>query len=88
MPAKMADSCIDTVLRRLYDVNNARRVHISRLGDLTYISSAGLVALHSTVLIMRGQKPPDPESGWNIFHTISNNVEAQTGPDPNVRLLA
>jgi anti-anti-sigma factor len=30
------------------------------LGDLTYISSAGLVSLHAIALLLRGESPPTP----------------------------
>jgi anti-anti-sigma regulatory factor len=34
------------------------------LSGLTYVSSAGLVALHTVALITNGQTLPDEESGW------------------------
>jgi anti-anti-sigma regulatory factor len=34
------------------------------LSNLTYISSAGLVALHTMALILRGEALPDAEHGW------------------------
>lgn len=64
----------------------ARRLLLD-LSDVTFLSSAGLVALHSAALILRGQAPPDPEEGWNVFHTMSDEVEKQVGPDPHLRLL-
>ena len=36
------------------------------LSDLTYISSAGLVALHSVALLTRGEEVPDVEGGWAV----------------------
>jgi anti-anti-sigma regulatory factor len=55
------------------------------LGDVNFISSAGLVALHSIVLIMRGEKPADPQSGWDALHAISR--DSITGAQPYVKLL-
>jgi anti-anti-sigma regulatory factor len=34
------------------------------LSDVPYMSSAGMVALHSISLLVRGEKPSDPEAGW------------------------
>ena len=45
------------------------------LGDLAFMASSGLVALHSLVLIMNGEVPPDPEHGWSAFHGISRDRE-------------
>jgi anti-anti-sigma factor len=55
------------------------------LGDVNFVSSAGLVALHSLVLLMRGEKPTDPESGWDALHAIGR--DAITGAQPYVKLL-
>ena len=41
------------------------------LSDLSFMASSGLVALHSTALIMKGEEPPDPEHGWGAFRGIS-----------------
>jgi anti-anti-sigma factor len=34
------------------------------MGDLTYISSAGLVAMHTVALLLRGEAVSDTEDGW------------------------
>ena len=34
------------------------------LSDVPFMSSAGLVALHSVAITLRGDKPIDPQSGW------------------------
>ena len=38
--------------------------------DLTYISSAGLVALHTIALLTRGETLPDPEHGWSTLKSM------------------
>lgn len=48
------------------------------LTDLTFLASSGLVALHSIILIMRGDEPSDPDSGWDAFHTLSHEVSRGT----------
>jgi anti-anti-sigma factor len=40
------------------------------LSDLTYISSAGLVALHTIALLTRGETIPSPEHGWSTLRSM------------------
>ena len=42
------------------------------LSKLTFMASSGLFALHSALRIMRGETPPDPEAGWQAFHSIDH----------------
>lgn len=55
-------------------VSGSRRLVID-MSDVTFLSSSGLVALHSAALIMRGDTPPDPEAGWTAYHAIAADVE-------------
>ncbi|HJR80264.1 MAG TPA: STAS domain-containing protein [Anaerolineales bacterium] len=55
------------------------------LSDLTYISSAGLVALHSVALMARGEELPDPEGGWAAYRSMGRSSEA--GVQKHVKLL-
>lgn len=41
------------------------------LSDLTFISSAGLVALHTIALLARGEVLPDTEEGWSAIRSVS-----------------
>jgi anti-anti-sigma regulatory factor len=52
-----------------------RRYLLLDLGQLSFMSSSGLVALHSAALLMRGEEPPSPEAGWQAFHAIAEDVE-------------
>jgi anti-anti-sigma regulatory factor len=45
------------------------------LSDTPYLSSSGLVALHSIAVMLRGEKPPDPESGWGAFRSIDRDKD-------------
>lgn len=56
------------------------------LSGLTFMSSAGLVALHSAALLMRGTSLPD-EEGWSAFHAVSSFVESSSGFEANLKLL-
>lgn len=55
------------------------------LSDVNFLSSAGLVAMHSVVLLMRGEKPSDTESGWDALHAIDRDLP--TGKQLYVKLL-
>lgn len=68
--------------RRLHDDGMQRL--ILDLGGLTFIASSGLVALHSLILIMAGEAPPDPEDGWSAFHSLAH--DAAGGPQTAVQL--
>lgn len=55
------------------------------LSELTYISSAGLVALHSMALLTRGEQLPDTEGGWSAYRSMGRSSEA--GLQKHVKLL-
>lgn len=48
------------------------------LTNLSFISSSGLVALHSSLQLMRGETPPDPEYGWAAIRAIGDEVGSGT----------
>ena len=70
-----ASNYLDVIdhVRRLYK-DGARQLVLD-LSDLKFLSSSGLVSLHSAALIMRGEEPPNPELGWSAFHSIAADVE-------------
>lgn len=45
---------------------------VLEMTGLTFMASSGLVALYSAVRIMRGDEPPDPDSGWGALHELAN----------------
>jgi len=55
------------------------------LSKLTFMASSGLFALHSAFRIMRGETPPDPESGWGALHEVARDHESAAA---NVRIAA
>ena len=55
------------------------------LADLTYISSAGLVALHTIALLTRGEHVPDTSDGWSAYRSMGRSAEA--GPQEHIKLL-
>jgi anti-anti-sigma regulatory factor len=69
----------------LYD--EGVRTLVLDLADLEYMSSSGIVALHSLALVFRGQGPHDPEAGWEALHAAQADAEAGGAYD-QVRLVA
>ena len=55
------------------------------MADLTYISSAGLVALHSMALLVKGEPLPDTEAGWSAYRSMGRSKEA--GVQQHIKLL-
>ncbi len=53
--------------------------------DLSYISSAGLVALHSVALLARGEELPNTEQGWSAYRSMGSTREA--GVQEHMKLL-
>ena len=69
--------------RNLYEAG-ARDILID-LTELTYISSAGLVALHIIALLLRGESLPDPEHGWASIKSIDRGRDA--GMQKHIKLF-
>jgi anti-anti-sigma regulatory factor len=75
-----------SVINQAKEVYQAGSRHLLLdLSDLSYMSSAGLMALHSAALVMRGAEPPDPEYGWGAYHAMARDREA--GTDPYCKIL-
>jgi anti-anti-sigma regulatory factor len=55
------------------------------LTDLTYLSSAGLVALHSVALLVRGEELPDTEQGWSAYRSMGRSSDA--GVQAHIKFL-
>jgi anti-anti-sigma regulatory factor len=56
------------------------------LSAMPFMGSSGVVALHSVALLMRGEAPPDPEAGWQAFHSIDHARAG--GVQQQVKLLS
>ena len=55
------------------------------LSAVPYMSSAGLVALHSISILLRGEKPADPQSGWAALKSMDRSRDR--GMQKHVKLL-
>ena len=63
------------------------RTLVLDLADLEYMSSSGIVALHSLALVYRGEAPHDPDAGWEALHAAQSDGEAGAQHD-QLRLAA
>jgi anti-anti-sigma regulatory factor len=61
------------------------RNFIIDLSDVPFMSSAGLVALHSIAIMMRGEQPTDPKAGWAALKAMDRSRDR--GMQPHVKLL-
>lgn len=52
--------------------------------DVGFLSSAGLVALHSIILLLRGEKPTTGQDGWDALNNIDRDA---SGKQNNIKLL-
>jgi anti-anti-sigma regulatory factor len=55
------------------------------LSDLTYISSAGLVSLHTIALMTRGEVLPNLEHGWSTLKSMDSTHDG--GLQKHLKLL-
>ena|SRR5215212_2733913 len=55
-------------VRELYQ--SGTRYLLLDMSDVPFMGSSGVVAIHSAALLMRNQEPPNPEHGWQAFHTL------------------
>lgn len=63
-------------------IDEARKVYDGGAHDLVldmtklvYISSAGIVSLHSVAKLFRGEEMPDPEKGWSAIRAVEKDRE-------------
>lgn len=57
------------------------------LDNLSFVSSSGLIGLHSMALIMRGETLDDPEEGWAAFRAVSRDMLKSTDQETHFKLL-
>lgn len=79
-------SSYESLIAKAHEVYQAGARHmIVDLSDVAYMSSSGVVALHSIAVLLRGDQPADRESGWEAIHAVQRDLEL--GIQPHVKLL-
>jgi anti-anti-sigma regulatory factor len=76
----------DVIAKAKEVYNEGARYLLIDMTNVRFMSSAGLVALHSIALLLRGDTPPDPEAGWNALHAVSHDKD--TGIQRHIKLLS
>lgn len=86
-----ATSYLQAIAQAQAAYQSGARTLLLDLTDTDFVSSSGLVALHSIALLMQGRKPPDPEAGWAAIRSVSEGqgVDARryvklVNPQPRV----
>jgi ABC-type transporter Mla MlaB component len=80
-------SNFESVIAKAKEIYSSGARHLLvDMSELNFMSSSGLVALHSIILLMRGENPPDLQAGWDAFRAIDR--ERASGPQPYVKLLS
>ena len=72
-----------TSARQAYE--QGARDLIVDMGAVPFMSSSGIVALHTMALIFRGEEPDDPQSGWEALHGLDRDRDS--GVQQHVKLL-
>ena len=66
-----AATYLDVIARARQLVDEGTRYVLLDLGQLSYMGSSGLFVIHSMAMLLRGEEPPDPESGWGAIHEVA-----------------
>ncbi|MFN2123002.1 MAG: STAS domain-containing protein [Candidatus Promineifilaceae bacterium] len=57
------------------------------LDKVDFVSSSGLIGLHSAALIMRGETLDDAEEGWAAFRAVSRDMIKSSSQEAHFKLL-
>jgi anti-anti-sigma regulatory factor len=75
----------DLIMKAQEVIGDGTKNILLDMGELTYISSAGLVSLHTISMLLRGEKTPDPEQGWSTLKSMDRTRDG--GLQKNLKLL-
>jgi anti-anti-sigma regulatory factor len=64
--------------------NGARDLLVD-MSEVSFMSSSGIVALHTIALIFRGVVPDDQQGGWEALHALDRDRDS--GIQEHVKLL-
>jgi serine/threonine-protein kinase RsbW len=79
-------SNFETVINKVNELyQSGSRYMLVDMSGVNFMSSSGLVALHSMALILRGEQPHDLEGGWSVFDAIDQ--DRNSGLQKRIKLL-
>lgn len=67
-----ASSYLQAIAQAEAAYKGGARALLLDLSRADFVSSSGLVAIHSIALLMQGLKPPDPEQGWAAIRSMGS----------------
>ena len=67
--------------------NEGARDLLLDLENVDFVSSSGLIGLHSAALIMRGETLADREEGWAAFRAVSRDMLKSSSQEAHFKLL-
>ena len=67
-------------------MKNGAQDFVIDLSDVPFMSSAGLAALHTLAMLLRGEKLADPDSGWAVLKSMDRSRES--GIQKHIKLLS
>ncbi len=82
-----ASSYLDVIAFAQQQIEKGAKNILFDLSEMKFMSSAGLVALHSVLTLLRGEAPPNPEEGWSAIHSLAREVEKAAGFETHFKLL-
>jgi anti-anti-sigma factor len=66
-------------------IKNGAQDFVLDLGDVAFMSSAGLAGLHTVAMLLRGEKLADSDSGWAVLKSMDRSRES--GMQKHIKLL-
>ncbi len=75
----------DLILKAQEIIGEGAKNILLDMSELTYISSAGLVALHTISMLLRGEKTPGSDEGWSAIKSMDRTRDG--GVQKNLKLL-
>jgi anti-anti-sigma regulatory factor len=75
----------DLILKAQEIIGEGAKNILLDMSELTYISSAGLVALHTISMLLRGEKTPGTDEGWSAIKSMDRTRDG--GVQKNLKFL-
>jgi anti-anti-sigma regulatory factor len=89
LSGKLDATCYRDVITKAMEIyQSGGRDLLLDLSGVDFMSSSGLVALHSAALVMRGETPRSSEDGWSAIHALSDYIDDASGLEKHFKLLS
>lgn len=75
----------DLIMKAQETIGDGAKNILLDMSDLTYISSAGLVSLHTITMLLRGEKAPEPGQNWSALKSMDQTRDG--GVQKHIKLL-